>query len=185
MELKLKGAVKNVAKTQTKDALVSAYKSMFEKKAFKAAGDVAAEASAKADREDQLVTRTQKLSVSEDTPTEEPRYTKRVTKKGDGKNFPKKGETAVCFYTGTLPNGTVFDTNTKKTKRGKAPMPLRFKVGQNRVIRGWDEGIQTMSVGEKAELVIEPVWAYGKKGLDNKIPPNTTLHFDVELICIE
>uniref|UniRef100_A0A8C6ZXW3 peptidylprolyl isomerase n=1 Tax=Nothoprocta perdicaria TaxID=30464 RepID=A0A8C6ZXW3_NOTPE len=116
-----------------------------------------------------------------------PRYTKSVLKKGDKTNFPKKGDTVHCWYTGKLQDGTVFDTNVQTgSKKKKAAKPLSFKVGIGKVIRGWDEALLTMSKGEKAQLEIEPEWAYGKKGQpDAKIPPNAKLFFEVELVDIE
>jgi len=62
---------------------------------------------------------------------------------------------------------------------------LKFKVGNGVVIRGWDEGLMTMSVGEVAKLTIQSSWAYGPKGKPEAgIPPNATLIFDVELVKI-
>ncbi|XP_015721402.1 peptidyl-prolyl cis-trans isomerase FKBP3 isoform X2 [Coturnix japonica] len=116
-----------------------------------------------------------------------PKYTKSILKKGDKTNFPKKGDTVHCWYTGKLQDGTVFDTNVQtSSKKKKAAKPLSFKVGIGKVIRGWDEALLTMSKGEKAQLEIEPEWAYGKKGQpDAKIPPNAKLFFEVELVDIE
>ncbi|KAM6069642.1 peptidyl-prolyl cis-trans isomerase FKBP3 isoform 2-T2 [Theristicus caerulescens] len=116
-----------------------------------------------------------------------PKYTKSILKKGDKTNFPKKGDTVHCWYTGKLQDGTVFDTNIQtSSKKKKAAKPLSFKVGVGKVIRGWDEALLTMSKGEKAQLEIEPEWAYGKKGQpDAKIPPNAKLFFEVELVDIE
>nr|CAD87785.1 novel protein similar to human FK506 binding protein 3 (FKBP3) [Danio rerio] len=116
-----------------------------------------------------------------------PKFTKSILKKGDKTNFPKKGETVSCWYTGTLEDGTVFDTNIPATaKKKKQSKPLSFKVGMGKVIRGWDEGLLTMSKGETARLEIESEWAYGKKGLpDAKIPPNAKLIFEVELVAVD
>ncbi|OPJ90115.1 peptidyl-prolyl cis-trans isomerase FKBP3 [Patagioenas fasciata monilis] len=116
-----------------------------------------------------------------------PKYTKSILKKGDKTNFPKKGDTVHCWYTGKLQDGTVFDTNVQTSaKKKKAAKPFSFKVGVGKVIRGWDEALLTMSKGEKAQLEIEPEWAYGKKGQpDAKIPPNAKLFFEVELVDIE
>ena len=129
-----------------------------------------------------------KDSKSEETLDEgPPKYTKSILKKGDKTNFPKKGDVVHCWYTGTLPDGTVFDTNIQtSSKKKKNAKPLSFKVGVGKVIRGWDEALLTMSKGEKARLEIEPEWAYGKKGQpDAKIPPNTKLIFEVELLSID
>jgi len=104
-------------------------------------------------------------------------YTKEVTKKGDG-NKPSKGDFVSVRYKGYLTDGTVFDANLAG---GKKP-PFKFKVATGSVIRGWDEGILTMSKGEQAKLTIKPEWAYGKKGIEGVIPPSATLIFEVELL---
>uniref|UniRef100_A0A3B3BVN3 peptidylprolyl isomerase n=1 Tax=Oryzias melastigma TaxID=30732 RepID=A0A3B3BVN3_ORYME len=116
-----------------------------------------------------------------------PKYSKTTLKKGDKTNIPKKGDTVSCWYTGSLEDGTVFDTNVPSAaKKKKQAKPLSFKVGVGKVIRGWDEALLTMSKGETARLEIEPEWAYGKKGLpDSKIPPNAKLIFEVELVSID
>ncbi len=65
--------------------------------------------------------------------------------------------------------------------RGK---PFQFKLGLGQVIRGWDEGVAKMSIGETAEITCEPDCAYGSDGIDGVIPPNSTLVFVVELLKI-
>uniref|UniRef100_A0A3B3QE35 peptidylprolyl isomerase n=1 Tax=Paramormyrops kingsleyae TaxID=1676925 RepID=A0A3B3QE35_9TELE len=138
---------------------------------------------AKTAKKDRLIVAYNKLFESKGPP----KYTKSVLKKGDKVNFPKKSDTVSCWYTGTLEDGTVFDTNIPATaKKKKQSKPLSFKVGMGRVIRGWDEALLTMSKGETAKIEIEPEWAYGKKGQpDSKIPPNAKLIFEVELVSIE
>lgn len=128
-----------------------------------------------------------------------------------GATYPKNGQTAVVHYTGTLQNGTVFDSSRT---RGK---PFRFTIGQGEVIRGWDEGVAKvgvllrrpsiilcdcfrivsfnlvilisthfqLSVGERAKLVCSPDYAYGSRGHPGVIPPNAILTFDVELLKVE
>lgn len=81
-------------------------------------------------------------------------------------------------YTGKLTDGTKFDSSHD---RGQ---PLEFPVGKGMVIRGWDEGVLTMNVGEKAVLTCEPSHAYGERGFPPIIPPSATLIFDVELVGI-
>lgn len=96
-----------------------------------------------------------------------------------GSTFPKQGQTAVVHYTGTLVDGKVFDSSRT---RGK---PFKFSVGKGEVIRGWDEGVVQMSVGQRAKLVCSPDYAYGSRGHPGVIPPNATLNFDVELLRVE
>uniref|UniRef100_A0A3B3TVI7 peptidylprolyl isomerase n=1 Tax=Poecilia latipinna TaxID=48699 RepID=A0A3B3TVI7_9TELE len=138
---------------------------------------------AKTAKKEQLVIAYNQLFVSKGPP----KYTKAVLKKGDKTNFPKKGDTVSCWYTGSLEDGTVFDTNIPAgAKKKKQTKPLSFKVGLGKVIRGWDEALLTMSKGETARLEIEPEWAYGKKGVpDSKIPPNAKLIFEVELVSVD
>ncbi|KAM7405107.1 hypothetical protein PAMP_012392 [Pampus punctatissimus] len=98
---------------------------------------------------------------------------------GDGRTFPKKGQRVVVHYVGTLVDGKVFDSSRS---RGK---PFKFKIGHQEVIRGWEEGVAQMSVGQRAKLICSPDFAYGSKGHPGIIPPNATLTFDVELLCLE
>eukprot|EP00931_Biecheleriopsis_adriatica_P118553 TRINITY_DN93926_c0_g1_i1.p1 TRINITY_DN93926_c0_g1~~TRINITY_DN93926_c0_g1_i1.p1 ORF type:complete len:226 (-),score=33.28 TRINITY_DN93926_c0_g1_i1:43-720(-) len=99
-------------------------------------------------------------------------------KSGDGKTFPKKGDKCVMHYTGTLAsNGKKFDSSI-----GKAPFSFRIGVGQ--VIRGWDEGVIRMSLGEKAMLRITADYGYGSRGAGSAIPPDADLVFEVELLRI-
>ncbi|KFQ65648.1 Peptidyl-prolyl cis-trans isomerase FKBP3, partial [Pelecanus crispus] len=75
-----------------------------------------------------------------------PKYTKSILKKGDKTNFPKKGDTVHCWYTGKLQDGTVFDTNIQtSSKKKKAAKPLSFKVGVGKVIRGVSKPLMTLS----------------------------------------
>ncbi|CAG9792976.1 unnamed protein product [Diatraea saccharalis] len=98
---------------------------------------------------------------------------------GDGSTYPKSGQTVVVHYTGTLTNGQKFDSSRD---RGK---PFKFRIGKGEVIRGWDEGVAKMSVGERAKLTCSSDYAYGKQGHPGVIPPDATLIFDVELIRLE
>ncbi len=94
----------------------------------------------------------------------------------------KVGDTVSMNYTGTLENGTVFDSNINP-KFGHVE-PFIFKLGTGQVISGWDKGIVGMKVGEKKSLKIPPEDAYGKNRV-GPIPPNSTLIFEVELLQIE
>jgi len=103
-----------------------------------------------------------------------------VIEPGDGKNFPKTGQRVTVHYTGTLTNGTKFDSSRD---RGQ---PFSFAIGMGRVIRGWDEGVAKMSVGERAILSISSDYAYGDRAVGGDlIPANSALIFDVELLRID
>lgn len=101
-----------------------------------------------------------------------------ITQQGDGVTYPKQGQTVKVHYTGTLTDGTKFDSSRD---RGK---PFEFKIGTGQVIKGWDEGVAKMSVGSQAKLTCSPDYAYGERGYPGVIPPKATLVFDVELIGI-
>ena len=96
------------------------------------------------------------------------------------KRQPLPGETVVVNYTGLLGNGVKFDSSLD---RGE---PFNFPLGMGRVIKGWDEGIAKLRVGEQATLIIPPQLGYGERGAGGgAIPPNATLIFIVELIGIK
>ncbi len=102
-----------------------------------------------------------------------------ITKKGDGAQA-KAGDTVSVHYTGTLTDGTKFDSTRD---RGE---PIEFPLGAGRVIKGWDEGIAKMKVGDQAILVIPASIGYGARGAgDGLIPPDATLIFIVELVGIK
>lgn len=197
-EHKLNGKLNNIAKTSKKDHLIVSYKQLFETKAFRKESDAsledqlkeAAEKTAAMHVSEKKKERERKGSESKDSKKEEPKFVKKILKHGDKTTFASKGDRVSCFYTGKLENGVVFDSNVSgaagtKKKSSSEGKPFIFRVGKGLVIRGWDEGLMTMSKGEKAELTIEPEWAYGKKGnIDANIPPQSKLIFEVELVDI-
>lgn len=97
-------------------------------------------------------------------------------KPGDGKTFPQKGKMVTVHYVGTLTDGKKFDSSRD---RGT---PFQFKLGAGEVIRGWDEGVAQMSLGQVAKLTCTPDFAYGNRGYPPIIPANSTLIFEVELL---
>ena len=97
-----------------------------------------------------------------------------IHKEGSGEK-PRAGQTVSVHYTGLLETGKKFDSSHD---RGR---PFKFPLGQGRVIKGWDEGIALMSKGEKRTLVIPPELGYGSQD-KGRIPPNSTLIFEVELV---
>uniref|UniRef100_A0A669E7Z3 peptidylprolyl isomerase n=1 Tax=Oreochromis niloticus TaxID=8128 RepID=A0A669E7Z3_ORENI len=109
---------------------------------------------------------------------------------GDGRTFPKKGQTCVVHYIGnflslsppplfSFSNGKKFDSSRDRNK------PFKFKIGHNEVIKGWEEGVAQMSLGQRAKITCTPDMAYGTTGHPGVIPPNATLIFDVELLKLE
>eukprot|EP00850_Spirogloea_muscicola_P008586 SM000046S16367 [mRNA] locus=s46:281774:287440:+ [translate_table: standard] len=101
---------------------------------------------------------------------------KLLVKAGEGWEKPDSGDDVSVHYTGTLLDGTKFDSSVD---RGQ---PFTFKLGQGQVIKGWDKGVATMKKGEKATFTIAPQYAYGEAGSPPTIPANATLKFDVELL---
>jgi len=113
-----------------------------------------------------------------ETTTGEKGWIKEIVTPGDGKNYPKKGDVVVMHYVGKLTNGKVFDSSRQRNQ------PFRSVIGVGRLIKGWDEGIPTMSLGESAILSIHPEYGYGARGAGASIPPNSELIFEVELLEI-
>jgi peptidylprolyl isomerase len=91
---------------------------------------------------------------------------------------PQPGQLVSVNYTGTLENGTKFDSSYD---RGQ---PMEFKFVTQPMIKGWDEGLKTMKVGGKRKLIVPPSLGYGTQGRPG-IPPNSTLIFEVELLSVK
>lgn len=89
------------------------------------------------------------------------------------------GNYVTVNYTGTLDDGTVFDSSLKPGRT-----PFSFILGAGQVIKGWDEGVLGMKVGGTRELTIPPSLGYGSSGAGTVIPPNATLHFTVTLLSV-
>ncbi|XP_039125187.1 70 kDa peptidyl-prolyl isomerase-like isoform X1 [Dioscorea cayenensis subsp. rotundata] len=116
------------------------------------------------------------LKVGEEKEIGKDGLKKKLVKEGEGWETPEVGDEVEVHYTGTLLDGTQFDSSRD---RGT---PFKFKLGQGQVIKGWDEGIKTMKKGENAIFTIPSELAYGSSGSPPTIPPNATLQFDVELL---
>jgi peptidylprolyl isomerase len=106
----------------------------------------------------------------------------RDDKDGTGES-PKNGRVCVMHYTGWLwendAKGKKFDSSVDHGQ------PFEFTIGVGEVIKGWDEGVATMKVGGKRQLLIPPELGYGKRGAGRVIPPNATLLFEVELLGVK
>jgi FKBP-type peptidyl-prolyl cis-trans isomerase len=102
---------------------------------------------------------------------------KKIVTKGSGSEVPINSLVKV-HYTGKLENGEIFDSSLDRKE------PYVFKIGEGKVIKGWEIGIKTMKVGEIAELDISANYGYKKKGIPPIIPPNAKLFFEIELLEI-
>lgn len=105
-----------------------------------------------------------------------------LTQAPDNAQEAKKGDFVTVHYTGWLDEngtpGTKFDSSVDRNQ------PFQFHLGLGQVIKGWDEGVQGMKVGEKRRLIIPAAIGYGSRGAGAVIPPHATLIFDVELLKV-
>mmetsp|Transcript_1574 Transcript_1574/g.2697 ORF Transcript_1574/g.2697 Transcript_1574/m.2697 type:complete len:137 (-) Transcript_1574:43-453(-) len=103
----------------------------------------------------------------------------KVTHSGECKRKSQKGDKLSMHYTGTLKkDGSKFDSSRDRNS------PFTFKLGAGQVIKGWDQGLEGMCVGDKRILTIPPSLGYGARAMGSKIPAHSTLVFDVELVDI-
>jgi peptidylprolyl isomerase len=101
-----------------------------------------------------------------------------ITKRGDGEAI-KAGDNVIVNYTGLLTNGAMFDSSVTRNE------PFSFPVGLGMVIKGWDEGLQNLRIGDHATLIIPPEIGYGANGAGGVIPPNATLIFIIEVLGVK
>lgn len=101
---------------------------------------------------------------------------KQIIQEGVGNELPPQGSKVSVHYTGTLVDGTKFDSSRDRND------PFKFDLGKGNVIKAWDIGVATMKKGERAILTCAPEYAYGKTGSPPSIPPDSTLKFDVEVL---
>lgn len=104
---------------------------------------------------------------------------KEILIESDSGQVAQEGDTVSVHYTGTFEDGKKFDSSVD---RGQ---PFTLKIGAGMVIKGWEQGLIGMKVGEKAKLTLPPELAYGEQGIGGVIPPNATLVFEIELLEIK
>lgn len=118
-----------------------------------------------------------RMSNNTNAVTTESGLTYIITKAGDGAEV-KAGNEVTVNYTGLLTNGVLFDSSLVRNE------PFSFPVGLGMVIKGWDEGLQRLRVGDHATLVIPPEIGYGSAGAGGVIPPDATLIFIIEVLGV-
>mmetsp|Transcript_25518 Transcript_25518/g.64337 ORF Transcript_25518/g.64337 Transcript_25518/m.64337 type:complete len:122 (+) Transcript_25518:40-405(+) len=110
---------------------------------------------------------------------------------GDGKHYPMRRQTVTVHYAGYLDRQgeRLFDSTFNrgpidpKTKKPSG-RPFKFRIHSGQVVKGWDEGVSQLSLGEKARIIMSADFAYGNRGIPGLIPPRATLYLEVTLIAI-
>jgi FK506-binding protein 4/5 len=100
---------------------------------------------------------------------------KEIIKEGQGDDKPVANDKVFVHYVGTLLDGTKFDSSRDRNQK------FEFEIGKDKVIKAWDIGVATMKQGEICRLICKPEYAYGENGSGDKIGPNATLIFEIEL----
>jgi len=114
-----------------------------------------------------------------DDPALNQRYKITKLNPGNGVEFPASGDKVKVHYTGTFPeDGKKFDSSKDRNQ------PFEFTIGVGQVIKGWDEIVMHMSIGEKLYFICPSEFAYGSRGAGRAIPPNADIAFEVELLDI-
>ena len=126
-------------------------------------------------RLNQIFTKMTENTITQQAVTTASGLTYIITKNGDGAAV-KSGDNVIVHYTGLLTNGAKFDSSRDRNDT------FSFQVGAGMVIRGWDEGLQYLRVGDHAILTIPPSIGYGASGAGGVIPPNATLIFIIEVV---
>ncbi len=117
-------------------------------------------------------------NINNNAVTTESGLTYIITKRGEGTPI-KAGDNVIVNYTGMLTNGAKFDSSLDRNE------PFSFPVGAGMVIKGWDEGLQKLRVGDHAILTIPPAIGYGSRGAGGVIPPDATLIFIIEVLGVK
>ncbi|KAJ9627541.1 uncharacterized protein PV06_05887 [Exophiala oligosperma] len=108
-------------------------------------------------------------------------FEKKLVKEGNKTDYPKQGDTVTIEYTGWLFDPSAGENKGNQFDSSVGRGDFKTPIGVGRVIAGWDQGVQQMSLGEKSTLVIPAHMGYGDRGFPGHIPPNSTLIFDVYL----
>ena len=120
-----------------------------------------------------------KFSFAQTDTITTPSGLKYIVVNGSGEKPTVAGMVAIVHYDGFLLDGKKFDSSRDRNE------PFEFILGEGQVIKGWDEGVAMMKIGDKYRFVIPSNLAYGERGAGGVIPPNATLIFDVEVLGID